>query len=109
MNRYIKRYHFGTAFGTKRCEVRLSFPLLVHLPALRSGCTHAGSSTIDIDTTDGDTPARIHTFSGPPIGEPVVLGGPFVMNTKVEITNAFGDFHAGKFGDIPRRSRLQYL
>ncbi|USI90337.1 pirin-like C-terminal cupin domain-containing protein [Rhodococcus pyridinivorans] len=72
--------------------MRLSFPLLVHLPALRSGCTHAGSSTIDIDTTDGDTPARILTFSGPPIGEPVVLGGPFVMNTKVEITNAFGDF-----------------
>ncbi|WP_345947380.1 pirin-like C-terminal cupin domain-containing protein [Rhodococcus pyridinivorans] len=89
--------------------MRLSFPLLVHLPALRSGCTHAGSSTIDIDTTDGDTPARILTFSGPPVGEPVVLGGPFVMNTKVEITNAFGDFHAGKFGDIPRRSRLQYL
>ncbi|MCR8693211.1 pirin family protein [Rhodococcus pyridinivorans] len=32
-------------------------------------------STIDIDTADDDIPARILTFSGPPIGEPVVFGG----------------------------------
>jgi quercetin 2,3-dioxygenase len=30
------------------------------------------------------------------------MGGLFVMNTKAEITQAFNDFHTGKFGHIPR-------
>ena len=30
------------------------------------------------------------------------------MNTKTEITQAFNDFHSGKFGDIPWQARLKY-
>ena len=53
--------------------------------------------------TNGDQTARLisRLDSGQPIGQPVALGGPFVMNTKTEITEAFNDFHSGKFGDIP--------
>jgi Pirin C-terminal cupin domain len=40
-------------------------------------------------------------------GQPVVMGGPFVMNSKAEIAQAFRDFHSGKFGDIARQARLQ--
>ena len=47
-------------------------------------------------------------YSGEPIGERVVLGGPFVMSSKAEIGQAFADFHAGKFGPIPRQARLKY-
>ncbi len=36
------------------------------------------------------------------------MGGPFVMNTKAEIAQAFREFHSGKFGDTPRRAGLQY-
>jgi redox-sensitive bicupin YhaK (pirin superfamily) len=67
------------------------------------------ASVITLATGDGDQPSVVMVYSGQPIGQPVAMGGPFVMNTKAEITQAFNDFHAGKFGDIPRQARLKYL
>jgi quercetin 2,3-dioxygenase len=68
----------------------------------------AVASSIDLATGDGDRPSVVMVYSGKPIGEPVAMGGPFVMNTRSEITRAFADFHAGKFGDVPRQARLKY-
>jgi quercetin 2,3-dioxygenase len=67
------------------------------------------ASVITLATGDRDQPSVVMVYSGQPIGQPVAMGGPFVMNTKAEITQAFNDFHAGKFGDIPRQARLKYL
>jgi redox-sensitive bicupin YhaK (pirin superfamily) len=45
--------------------------------------------------------ASLLILSGVPIDEPVVMHGPFVMNTADEIRQAMADFQSGKFGDIP--------
>jgi len=50
---------------------------------------------------EADADSRVIVYSAPPIGAPVVFGGPFVMNTQAEIDEAFADLQGGKFGPIP--------
>jgi redox-sensitive bicupin YhaK (pirin superfamily) len=39
-------------------------------------------------------------LAGEPLNEPIVGHGPFVMNTRQEIVQAFNDFNSGRFGQI---------
>ena len=45
----------------------------------------------------GQVPARLIVVAGRPLREPVMRHGPFVMNTRQELMQAFVDFQEGRF------------
>jgi len=49
----------------------------------------------------GSETASVLLLQGRPIGEPVIQYGPFVMNTKQEIHDAFEEYHKTQFGGWP--------
>ena len=45
----------------------------------------------------GSQPARLILVAGRPLREPVMRHGPFAMNTRQELMQAFVDFQEGRF------------
>lgn len=66
-----------------------------------------GGSTITVNNTS-DTVADILIFGGEPYLEPILSQGPFVMNSRQEIAQAYHDFKAGTYGSIDY-SRMQAI
>ncbi len=52
----------------------------------------------EIFTIKASEDSVVLIISGEPLNEPIYPHGPFVMNTKEEIIQAFEDFNTGKFG-----------
>ena len=51
----------------------------------------------EVSLQAGNEGARFLLVAGRPLNEPVARGGPFVMNTKAEIRQAFEDYDSGQF------------
>jgi redox-sensitive bicupin YhaK (pirin superfamily) len=65
---------------------------------------YAGEIAIDNRSQEA---TDILLFGGQPYTEPIVAEGPFVMNSKAEIAEAYRDYFAGKYGEIhPQKSRV---
>lgn len=57
----------------------------------------SGAAVVELQNW-GTEPARLLLASAERLHEPVARGGPFVMNTRAEITQAFVDYQAGALG-----------
>ena len=51
-------------------------------------------------TIESEAEALVLILSGEPLHEPIAAHGPFVMNTKAELMEAFEDYQNGKFGKL---------
>lgn len=58
-------------------------------------------SDVEVIIEGGTEETSILILQGKPINEPVMQYGPFVMNTKEEINQAFEDYHKTQFGGWP--------
>jgi hypothetical protein len=63
------------------------------------GAVVAGHDTLALEAPDGDV--EVLVLQGRPIGETVAQYGPFVMNTRAEIQQAFADYQRTRFGGWP--------
>jgi redox-sensitive bicupin YhaK (pirin superfamily) len=59
---------------------------------------HDGQGDSTIRMAANGRPVRLLLCAGQPLREPVVAHGPFVMNTRQQIIDAFADYQAGRFG-----------
>ena len=56
---------------------------------------------VEVSLQADDQEARILWLEGEPIGAPVAMRGPFVLNTEQELDAAFRRYRATQFGDWP--------
>jgi redox-sensitive bicupin YhaK (pirin superfamily) len=61
-----------------------------------------GNAPATLELAAGETGFEALVLAGMPLDEPVARYGPFVMNTRDEIEQAFRDYQAGRFGGIAR-------
>jgi redox-sensitive bicupin YhaK (pirin superfamily) len=67
----------------------------------------AGAGALAVFAREGDgitlkaeTDAQLLVMDGEPFDEPIVGHGPFVMNSRAEIEQAFKDYQMGRMGDL---------
>ena len=57
--------------------------------------------SVTADMLANHSSTKLLLLSGQPLGEPIAAHGPFVMNTRIELEQAFHDYKNGVFGNAP--------
>ncbi|MDQ3002374.1 MAG: pirin family protein [Fibrobacterota bacterium] len=68
---------------------------------IKSGTSIRLKADATVAIHNGSTEAEFLLLQGRPIAEPIVQYGPFVMNTRSEIEQAFSDYQQTQFGGWP--------
>lgn len=93
----VARFNFPANFNTALLVIEGSIKV--------NGTEEAPTDHFVLMANDGEEfsieageDAVVLVLSGEPINEPIAAHGPFVMNTRQELLQAFDDFNKGKFG-----------
>jgi len=103
--------HLFNAKLKKGAEANFSFPenyntalLIIEGSVVVNGTEEAPTDNFVLMANDGEQftveatdDAVVLILSGEPLNEPIAAQGPFVMNTRAELMEAYEDFHSGKF------------
>jgi redox-sensitive bicupin YhaK (pirin superfamily) len=79
--------------------------LVINQTKVDSGHAISLKANQSIQIENGDSESHLLLLQGKPIDEPIVQHGPFVMNSKGEIQEAFEEYNATEFGGWPWPSR----
>lgn len=104
--------HLFNARLRKGAKANFSFPenyntalLIIEGSVVVNGTKEAPTDNFVLMSNDGEQftveatdDAVVLILSGEPLNEPIAAQGPFVMNTRAELMEAYEDFHSGKFG-----------
>lgn len=85
--------HFNTAILVIEGQVRVNGDETVPTDHLARFANQG-----ELFTLEALEPSVVLVLSGEPLREPIAAHGPFVMNTRQQLIEAFQDFNQGKFG-----------
>ncbi|KAI8825379.1 RmlC-like cupin domain-containing protein [Chytriomyces cf. hyalinus JEL632] len=95
-----------TLYAVEGDEMTLQDPITLtktRVPVNSAVTFETNANAVIIELAASSAAAEILVLEGSPIGEPISRHGPFVMNSREEVMQAFNDYRTTQFGGWPWR------